>query len=118
MAQEQITRVDYYGSHVEYHHVEPGIKGHTSSTTSARETLADAQEHLAEYVQYYQGIGCQITQAKIEKYCSHCNGVGKVYIRPKSGWGISKEKRCPMCKGRDSTVTVETWIDLPKEAFL
>ncbi|MHC4335761.1 MAG: hypothetical protein ACYSUV_18730 [Planctomycetota bacterium] len=117
MTAEKIERVDYYSTWVDYHHTDMEHR-HSSGKGAGGGTLEEARAELAKDILYYQKLNCQITAAYIDKQCSLCHGTGEVHVKPKSGYGIGKTKRCPMCRNRkDRKVRVETWIDLPEIAF-
>ena len=109
-------RNDGYSYKLEYHHIGDLIRTSAVMGGSPNGQLQFAREGLIEYIHYYTEQGdIQITQAVIERYCRNCDGMGTVVVRkPRS----RKEVACPDCKGKDSTTIYETWIDLPREAWL
>ncbi len=100
MAQEKIERLDHYGGYVGYHDMRPDAKPYESGVGLGESTLDKLKERLAYYIRYYENLGCQITTAYVERFCSHCNGTGKVPSKRSK----YKHVRCPACKDKDTTV--------------
>ena len=109
-------RNDGYSYKLEYHHIGGPTRTAGAMGGGREGQLETAREELIEYIRYYTELGdIQITAATIERYCRTCDGRGTVIIRkPRS----RKEATCPDCKGKDSTIVTETWISLPRDAFL
>jgi hypothetical protein len=113
MAQETVERVDHFGGFVGYHHIKPDAPAYESGVGLGEDTLELLKERMGYYVRYYENLGCQVTEATITRFCSHCDGTGKV----PSKRNRHKSVRCPACRGKDSTVALETWINIPKALF-
>lgn len=93
------------------HHYTVWLDYHNlSSVGSSHDTLEKAKERLAEYIAYYSGPNCnydyQEFKFSIEKVCSNCEGRGEIFIPNKRTPRIGKHKRCPICKGKNSRVTI------------
>ena len=111
-------RVDCFGFGLTYHHIgEYTESAHgryykSGGYSSSADTLDEAHDKLTEMFQYYVDLDCQVTAAQVTRFCSECDGTGSVIGR-KIG-RIIKMKKCPVCRGKDSEVTIEVWVKLPK----
>ena len=85
----------------------------TPGTYGGQFLLTEAQDELAKTYTYYKDLGRQIVRAQIVARCMECNGSG---TRIK-GVRVKKQVRCPACRGKDSEVVIETWVDLPKRLY-
>jgi len=87
----------------------------TSGSFAPTVSQETAQAHLADDMAFHRNLGdVQIVGARIERICMRCNGTGRV----RSARSKYKTVRCPMCRGKESTAIVETWIALPKSAWV
>lgn len=119
MPTKTIERVDYFYYDVSYHHTDTPYRGYESGSSGGETSHETAQAEMLKTIQYYENLGdIQITKAIIERACIHCNGYGKISKHTgKTTRSRQITVKCPMCKGKDSQMLVETWINLPKSLF-
>ena len=74
-----------------------------------KDTLEEAIKHALKDVMYYFTF-CNYTELNytIDRVCDECNGEGTV---PKKTRGFGR-KKCPSCKGKDSSVVVVSKVGL------
>lgn len=90
-------------------------QGYDTGYQSGHDTEDWARTELREQIAFVMSIGKIVTRAKVTKVCGTCFGCGTVFVPQKRNPRLGKNKRCPACKGRDSEVTVSTWVDIPNE---
>ena len=84
---------------------------YTSSTHVPATSPEGAGAALLDSFRYYADLDRQIVKATTESICETCNGTGKVRSKR------SQTVRCPDCRGKDSIIVMESWIDLPAELY-
>lgn len=102
----------YYTALVDYR---SSTTNWVSGAGSPTVTPENARAELAKHIVFYQAMDdTQIVKATIERTCMECNGTGKV----RSKRSKYKTVRCHTCRGKESRIVVETWIDLPRSAWV
>jgi hypothetical protein len=66
------------------------------------DTLEGAKERLVEAITFYSPFG--ITDVRMDYCCKRCEGRGEIW-KPTRG-RIGKNVRCPVCKGKESTIKI------------
>jgi Zn finger protein HypA/HybF involved in hydrogenase expression len=65
-------------------------------------TLEGAKQELVRAIAFFNEFN--ITDVRIEHCCKSCHGRGEVW-KPTRG-RIGKNVRCPVCKGKESTIKI------------
>lgn len=78
-------------------------------------TLEGARKVLPESINYFSSIGAIITEAEVVELCDKCDGTGEIYRSGIRNPLEGKYQRCPECRGKDSKVVRETWVNIPYE---
>lgn len=66
----------------------------------------EAKEFGLQEVTRLAGLGENVKNLTIEQFCLNCDGTGKIYIPYKRIKYKKQEKKCPVCKGKNSTVKI------------
>jgi len=85
-----------------------GTEGRLSGYGSGKDTEEAARADLVTMTVYYRDLGYTIEEATLSHCCSRCSGQGDVLAKRNRGGWIGKRVKCPVCKGKQSTVVVET----------
>jgi hypothetical protein len=93
----------YFSGWLNYRNSE---SSHDSGMGLGGDDLHNVLEDLSYHIEYYKNLGYRITEIKLDKVCKICNGNGTIFIPNKRNKFLGKNKTCPECKGKNSSISI------------